>query len=189
MSATPTLLPPAPGAGQTRIAGWRKRLCAHASVCVCLAGPMCLLQLHHTLQPLFAEKLCTPCLGITEYYLECIVAGCPVGTAEGWVGQQSFMVEYSQRYPTASTHILTGHISRMSTELKIWVEHTPVGHEKALYFYSDQLFILVFISDLMIPSGALDPFPSLFTSKALLLFTRRNSRNPAYFPSLFICRQ
>lgn len=58
----------------------------------------------------------------------------------------------------------------MSTQPKVWGDHTPVGHQNALYFPSHHLFILVFISDLMIPGGDLDPFPSLLTSEALLFF-------------------
>lgn len=104
------------------------------------------------------------------------MAGCPVGTAQGWVGQEVSVVEYSQPYPTASTHIQNSPIPHMSTQLRFLVDHTPVGHKNTLHFNVHQLFILVFISLLMIPGGVGSfPFPVQFQD-TFFLFSKKEQQ-------------
>lgn len=74
------------------------------------------------------------------------MTGCPVGAVQGWVGQEVSVVEYSQQYPKASTHIENSHLLLMSTHLKFLGVHTPVGQENALDFNTNQLVIPLFIS-------------------------------------------
>lgn len=112
------------------------------------------------------------------------MTGCPVGAAQGWVGQEVFVVEYSQPYPTASTHIENSHLLHMSTHWRFLVVHTPVGQENTLDFNTNQSVIPLFISVLK-KHGGVGSLPFLTHFQGTLLFTflytRRNSRKPAYF--------
>lgn len=115
------------------------------------------------------------------------MTGCPVGAAQGWEGQEVSVVEYSQQYPKASTHIENSHLLHMSTHLRFLVVHTPAGQENALDFNTNQLVIPLFISVLKKLGGGggvgLLPFPTHCEDTLLFtfLYTRRSGRNPTYF--------
>lgn len=72
------------------------------------------------------------------------MTGCPVGAAQGWVCQEVSVVEYSQPYPTASTHIENSHLLHMSTHLRFLVVHTPVGQENTRDLSTNQVVIPLF---------------------------------------------
>lgn len=181
------LQPPAPGAGQTRIAGWRKRLCAHARACVCVCisvscWPNVLVLFIH-LSTLFAPVWELQNTIQNAPWQDVLLAQHKGGGSGGFCGWIFIVVPRG-----INTHSKSSHTPYVYTAEVLCRSHTCRAQERTLL----SLWSVIYSSfHLIIPRGDLDPFPSLFISKALLFFTKGNSRiQPSSSPDccLFICK-